>query len=218
MDFLLLRELDLPVDVHNEGMHDHAEHDHSEHDHSEHDGMDKDGMDEDGMDKDGMDKDGMDEDGMHEDDMDKETKDDAKDEDHSDHDHDAEDKSADEKDDEAAKSDEDHSDHDHDDSSATGTTVGQGGDHSMHMGMSPFLFSKKTGFFVLFNEAFVTTTGGFVGALFGSFFFAILATIGYQIGKLVERRVTRSYNSNGSKAIPGVILGSIVHGFTQLLH
>lgn len=81
------------------------------------------------------------------------------------------------------------------------------GDHQM----SPFLFTRTTDFFVLFREANIQSTGGFIAALIVSFLFATIATIAIQVIHQVERRSLTS--SSVSK-----IIASVLYAFGQLLH
>lgn len=92
-----------------------------------------------------------------------------------------------------------------------------GMDHS-EMGMSAFLFTRRTGFYVLFERAFVTDTGGFVGALFATFLFGMITTIGVELGKKIESRARAAKVEGGAKALPAILLGSLAHGFRLLLH
>lgn len=50
------------------------------------------------------------------------------------------------------------------------------GASSTHDGMSAFLFSRSSGFFVLFQEAHIHSIGAFIGALVASFLFAAFAS------------------------------------------
>jgi hypothetical protein len=84
--------------------------------------------------------------------------------------------------------------------------------------MRPYLFSDKTGFFVLFKKAFVNNTGGFVGALLATFFFGILTTVGYEFGKRMEVRARAAKVNGGARALPTVLLGALGHGFRLMLH
>ncbi|KAI0566341.1 Ctr copper transporter [Gracilaria domingensis] len=88
-----------------------------------------------------------------------------------------------------------------------------GGDHSM-MGhqMSPFLFIRTTGFFVLFKEANIQSTGAFVGALILSFIFALLSTMLSLVIRSMEERTLA-----GSKGAMKFITG-LQHGFRTFLH
>lgn len=87
-----------------------------------------------------------------------------------------------------------------------------------HMGMSPYLFARKTDFYVLFREAFVTDTGGFVGALFACFAFGILTTVGYEMGKRLESRARAAKLTGGAAALPALLVGALGHGLRLLLH
>lgn len=78
--------------------------------------------------------------------------------------------------------------------------------------MSPYLFTRTTGFFVLFKEVHLHSTGAFVAALFVSAAFAFTATIFSQISHMYEIRALRSSNFF-SKAV-----GAILFGFRQTLH
>jgi Ctr copper transporter family len=89
-----------------------------------------------------------------------------------------------------------------------------------HLFMRPYLFSDKTGYFVLFKQAMVANTGGFVGALFATFLFAVFASVGYEIGKRFERRahVTKPGKSDGGAPFSSVAIGGLAHGLRLLLH
>lgn len=104
--------------------------------------------------------------------------------------------------------------------SASASDSMAGMDHGgmSHEGMSPFLFARKTGFFVLFEKAFVTNTGGFIGALFATFAFGVFTTIGFEFGKRIESRARAAKVEGGAKALPGLLLGALAHGFRLLLH
>ena len=74
------------------------------------------------------------------------------------------------------------------------------------------LFTRTTEFNVLFRSARVTDTGGFVGALFAVFFFALFATFCIEIVKLVEINAR-----HGNKKIVLAAAAS-AHAFSLLLH
>lgn len=79
--------------------------------------------------------------------------------------------------------------------------------------MRPYLFSETTGFYVLFKEALVGSTGSFVGALFAVFAFGALTTIGFEFGKRLEMGARRS----GGGPVK-IALGALGHGLKLFLH
>lgn len=85
-----------------------------------------------------------------------------------------------------------------------------------HM-MSPFLFARKTGYFVLFESAFVTSDGGFAGALIASFAFAAFATLAQQGLRRGERRALKS-RDGFCTSLPLTAGGMAAHGLRMLLH
>lgn len=90
----------------------------------------------------------------------------------------------------------------------TGENVGMNGMHQM----SPFLFTRKTGFFVLFREANIQSTGGFVAAILVSAVFALVATLLSQAMRMAENKSLISGNA-ASKSV-----AAIMHGVRLLLH
>jgi Ctr copper transporter family len=87
-----------------------------------------------------------------------------------------------------------------------------------HMLMRPYLFSDHTGFFILFRQALVNSTGGFVGALMATFLFGLFATVGYEFGKRIERSAIAAQRDSSSRALPSIAIGGIAHGLRLLLH
>lgn len=81
--------------------------------------------------------------------------------------------------------------------------------------MSPFFTSRAGQFFWLFKGARVESTGEFVGAIIGSFVFAVMATIAVEAAKLVERRMI--VKGSGVAVVPALI-GGLAHGFRLALH
>lgn len=88
---------------------------------------------------------------------------------------------------------------------------GTGHANNMNHAMSPFLISGTTGFFVLFEGAFINSTGGFVGALFLSGLFALVATVMTQLARVYETRAL-------AKNSLAKWIGAILYGFRQALH
>lgn len=88
-------------------------------------------------------------------------------------------------------------------------------DHSNHMmhGMSPYLFTRTTDFFILFKEADVQSTGGFIGALVGSFVFALLATLFSLVMHVHEKKALERRGNPGNS-----IVAALLFGMRQLLH
>lgn len=80
--------------------------------------------------------------------------------------------------------------------------------------MRPYLFSETTGFYVLFKDALIGSTGGFVGALFAVFAFGVLTTIGFEFGKRLEMGGRRA---GGGEPIK-IALGALGHGLKLFLH
>ncbi len=94
-------------------------------------------------------------------------------------------------------------------SSATG-----GGHMMMNHAMSPYLFGNKRDFFVLFNEAKVTTAAGLAVAIIVSFVFALLSTMFNEYSKLLEKSAARA-----KQRISGLLLVSTVSfAFRLFLH
>lgn len=85
------------------------------------------------------------------------------------------------------------------------------GTHSDHM-MSPYLFTRASSFFVLFEGAFIESTGAFIGALALSFAFALLATFASEAIRLRERDALLAKNPVFR------LMGGLLHAFRQLLH
>lgn len=102
----------------------------------------------------------------------------------------------------------DHSGHDH--GSHDSNTTDSGG-HSDHM-MSPYLFTRSTGFHVLFEQAFVTSTGGFIEALIGSFVFAMLTSVAVLWIHMKDHGLLHS------KKFANYIIGSALYAVSNLLH
>lgn len=96
---------------------------------------------------------------------------------------------------------------------------GMGGDmhNGMHGGdhmMTPYLFGDKRDFFVLFQEAKISSAGALAIALVVSFFFGILATIFSEYSKGVEECAR-----NSEKRVSGILLfSSITFAIRVLLH
>lgn len=78
--------------------------------------------------------------------------------------------------------------------------------------MSPFLFTRKTDFFVLFEGAFIESDGAFAGALLLSCLFALLATFLSQAARVYETRALRKGKLSSR------VVGSLIHGFRQFMH
>lgn len=96
---------------------------------------------------------------------------------------------------------------------ATNELGGGGGIHGGDMhNMSPFLFDRTKGFFVLFQGAFIDSTGGFVAGLLLSAAFAFIATVLSQAIRIYEARILRAGKPLSK------LLGSIMHGIRQALH
>ena len=83
-----------------------------------------------------------------------------------------------------------------------------GGMHAM----SPFLFTRSNNFFVLFEGAFINSTGGFVGALILSFVFAMIATVASQVIRVHENIAL----TKGGFIFR--VVASLLHGIRQFLH
>lgn len=96
-----------------------------------------------------------------------------------------------------------HEGHDHGSTTTNKTT--------MH-GMSPFLFTRSSDFYVLFSEAFIDSTGNFVLALFATAFFALLATILSQSIQMNEPKALHS----GRMLVR--LYSAVLFGFRSLLH
>lgn len=89
---------------------------------------------------------------------------------------------------------------------------------STHEGMSAFLFSRTSGFFVLFQKANIQSTGGFIAALVAAFFFATFSSImSLSIGAK-EKHALNSYRVI-SKFIASILFGvrSFLHYISMLL-
>lgn len=85
-------------------------------------------------------------------------------------------------------------------------------DANNHEGMSPYLFIRKSGFFVLFEDARIESDGAFVGALILALLFALIATILSQVIHVYEREAIVS-----KKAMMKVVSATLF-AFRQLLH
>ena len=102
---------------------------------------------------------------------------------------------------------------------STNSTSGAGTDHSMHSGMgdhmmSPFLFGDKRDFFVLFNEAKVTSAGTLAAAIIVSCVFSILVTMYSMYSKMSEKKCLTS-----EKRVSGQqFLGAFLFAFRMFLH
>lgn len=105
------------------------------------------------------------------------------------------------------------------DNSTAGTANQGAGMHNMpdhNVGvahqMSPFLFTRTTGFFVLFKEADIQSSGAFAGAFLLSFAFALLATTSSQLIRYLEERALTK-GGTVSKFLAG-----LHHAVRLLLH
>ncbi|KAA8495746.1 hypothetical protein FVE85_1901 [Porphyridium purpureum] len=90
-----------------------------------------------------------------------------------------------------------------------------------HEGMSPFLFTSTTGFYLIFEEAYITSAAGFAGAFFASMFFAWFVTWFSAASRVWERRVvdSRRLRSPGPELVSAALL-ALRHGghyFAMLL-
>lgn len=80
------------------------------------------------------------------------------------------------------------------------------------MMMTPFLFTRTTNFFVLFEGANIQSTGAFIGAVLLSGLFALITTIFSQIARISETRALRS------SSFPNKVVGSVLFGLRQTVH
>eukprot|EP00189_Rhodosorus_marinus_P007319 CAMPEP_0184752414 /NCGR_PEP_ID=MMETSP0315-20130426/43566_1 /TAXON_ID=101924 /ORGANISM="Rhodosorus marinus, Strain UTEX LB 2760" /LENGTH=206 /DNA_ID=CAMNT_0027231743 /DNA_START=192 /DNA_END=812 /DNA_ORIENTATION=- len=101
-----------------------------------------------------------------------------------------------------------------DESTGDGLQEGDTGhdDSSMHAMMSPYLFSSTTGFFILFEEALVGSTGGFIGAMFAVFFFSFL------IGTIISWLGATQSRSKNEHGFFWAISGATARWFSLALH
>ncbi|KAJ8902500.1 hypothetical protein NDN08_006903 [Rhodosorus marinus] len=86
------------------------------------------------------------------------------------------------------------------------------GDTMTHAMMSPFLFSTTTGFYILFEEALVGSTGGFIGAMFAVFFFSFL------IGTIISWLGATQSRSKNESGFLWAIAGATARWFSLALH
>lgn len=110
-------------------------------------------------------------------------------------------------------------------SSSSSSSSSAAADHSAHsssgsehMSMRPYLFSSTTDFYILFKQARIGNTGGFVLAFFMTFLFGILTTVGFEFGKRLERSALAAKLVKERKAFPRVVVGALGHGLRLLLH
>mmetsp|Transcript_31570 Transcript_31570/g.122257 ORF Transcript_31570/g.122257 Transcript_31570/m.122257 type:complete len:192 (-) Transcript_31570:2041-2616(-) len=83
---------------------------------------------------------------------------------------------------------------------------------SAHEAMSPFLFSTTTGFYILFEEALVGSTGGFVGAMFAVFFFSFL------VGTIISWLGATQSRSKNEHGFLWAVFGATARWFSLALH
>jgi hypothetical protein len=86
---------------------------------------------------------------------------------------------------------------------------------SMDM-MRPYLFSSKTGYYLLFKQAFVTTSGGFAGALLASLTFAALTSAVFFLSQRIEREA--SSNHSQKVAAPKLLISAGAHAGRWFMH
>lgn len=98
----------------------------------------------------------------------------------------------------------------HDHSSHTDTMTNMTSDHLM---MSPYLITRTTGYFVLFREANIGSTGGFLAALVLVFLFSTLVTLYSLMSKKWENRAV--FAKKGSKLF---WLGALAYAARLGLH
>lgn len=83
---------------------------------------------------------------------------------------------------------------------------------SEHAGMSPYLFTDTRDFFVLFQDANIKSTGGFIGALAASLVFTLLATVLSLLLHVHEHRAIVSEQSSAR------FTAAFLYAFRQFLH
>lgn len=80
--------------------------------------------------------------------------------------------------------------------------------------MTPYLFGDKRDFFVLFEQARVSSAGGLAGAIVASFAFAVVATIFANLSKNIEKKSS----TTKSRISPQLFLSTVTFALRTLLH
>lgn len=83
--------------------------------------------------------------------------------------------------------------------------------HNMHS-MSPYFFTNKSDFYVLFQEAFIETDGGFAAAFILSFIFAAFATF---LAQLIRTQEVKAFSSPN---LLQSLFSAVLFGFRIFLH
>jgi hypothetical protein len=86
---------------------------------------------------------------------------------------------------------------------------------SMDM-MRPYLFSSKTGYYLLFKQAFVTTGGGFAGALFATLAFAALTSVVFFLSQRIEREASSKHSQKVTT--PRLLISAGAHAGRWFMH
>jgi hypothetical protein len=82
--------------------------------------------------------------------------------------------------------------------------------------MAQYLFSSKTGFYVLFRHALVSSSGGFVLALFASLLFSALTSMVFFLSQRVERGATGKRGAKPGTA--AALMGATAHMVRWFMH